>query len=161
MADTDEGALEAVEGDGAEDSSVIEGFRDRERDLKRRLKEAEVTLEQAAENARVQVTREIEARRLVDEAGYPKLADIVLEKVEGDMTEESVQGALNELGLNPTQDGEQAENLPPDLEEVANLGSSLDAAVKGQSSSSVDDQLASAQSSEQVTEIMRDAGLLQ
>ena len=79
MTDTDGETIETTEEGSGEESAVIQGFRERERDLKKRLKDAESSLETVVDETKAQVARDLETQRLVIEAGYPKLAEIVSE----------------------------------------------------------------------------------
>ena len=162
---TDTDTTEAAEGQGG-DNAVIQALRQTNRDLTKQVKE----LKDAEPTIRAQVQREVEITRLVNEAGYPKLAEVVAAQVEGDPTAEAVTAALEGLGLAPKAAeaaGEQEQPKQPEqtsadaLAGVANLGQQVAAAASGAGGADLATRLAEAKSIEEVTALAAEGGFLQ
>lgn len=104
VGETNEGTTEV--GTEGQDSSVISAIRQENRDLQAKVKALESQAEQAAAAARAT------AESVLIQAGYPKLTDVVLEKVDGFPTEDSVRSVLADLGLGEPQTSPEGEEQP-------------------------------------------------
>src|SRR3990172_2619794 len=82
-----------------QDSAVIKALREREKELARKVKDLEGAASTALEQARAEMKREQSASQIVSGLGFPKLAPLVAEKIEGEITEESVKAFLEGYGL--------------------------------------------------------------
>lgn len=148
-------------GDG--DSAVMSELRAQLREAQKQLKSAterNSELEAQATQARV-----AEVRQYVDAAGFKGFdATVVLERVEGDVTAESVAAALASIGLQPNQasgDAGTEQTTKAPAEGASALGQRVaDAAAGGSPTKSVEQRLAEATSGEEIAEIMADAGAL-
>lgn len=156
---TDEGQ----KGDG--DSPVIQELRQKLKEKDKAIKELQGSVDDAVSEARAQVKREVEVQNLVNEAGYSKLADVVMEKLEGEPTAESVARVLEGLGLQPSEPGTSGEATQPqtdkaaELAKTANLGSQVAAAASGATEPDVIKRLQSAESMDELVEATEEAGL--
>lgn len=145
------------------DSSVIS-------ELRSQLKAAQnenKTLREAQEASTK--ARRSATESLLMEAGFPKLTDVILDRVEGFPTNESVNAALVELGLQPAPSATETPASAPQVEEqssaadiagVANLGQRVASAASGTGTLTVDEQLANAKSAAEIEAIMTKAGLI-
>jgi len=140
-------------------------LRKENRDLAKQLKTAVETLETVT--AQVTKTREGEARQLVDAAGYKGLdISIVLDRVEGDLTAETVTAALQAAGLgviesvgDESADGETVK--APDVQGAASsVGQAVAQAAK-KAGESIDAEIVGTKSREEVTDVMAKHGGLE
>jgi hypothetical protein len=157
MTNTGDVIDESIEdGDGSEDSQVLNEVRSQNRDLKKELKETKGNLEAAVEEGKAQVRRELEIGQLVSQAGFPKMGDVVANQLEGDVTAEAVAGVLQGLGVQAQDavedDGEP--EVPATVEDVANLGTQVANAAKGSGGKSFEDELSETDSIEDVVNLM-------
>lgn len=144
------------------------------RDLRAQLKEAKAQLKSVdPEVIRAQVlaeaNRESTAASLMDKAGYPKLSGLFASQVDGDLSAESAAEFLSGLGLaaeKPSDDPEPepvaAGGLTPaqiavEVERLAAAGA--EAGSLGKTDVPIDELVANARTSEEITQIMRDANL--
>ena len=156
-----------IEGQGSEqDSAVIKALREKEKELSRRVKELEGAEESALIKARAVVQREQSAFQIVNGLGFPKLAPLVVEKIEGDITEESVKAYLEGIGLSATA-GESGgagntqasgAQVAGAVAGVASLGQQLASATRNPGGQPVLDRLSAATTAEEVATIAADAG---
>lgn len=145
------------------ESSVIRELRAQRDAAVQKAKELEAQAEEGAK------ARKAEAERLLVDAGYPGFdTEVVLGRVEGFPTLESVSEALTGLGLAPkaSDDGEPAPapEAPPapqgkQVADVANLGQRV-ANASGNKAAGVAEKLAAAKSTAEIDAIMAEAGLL-
>lgn len=147
-----------------QDSAVIKALRQREKELAGRIRELEGAANTAIEQARAEVKREASAFQIVNELGFPKLAPLVVEKIQGDVTEESVRAFLAGIGLEAQSGASGSGSGAPqasavaDVAGVASLGQQLASAARGAGGGSVIDRLAAAQNADEVAKIATEAG---
>lgn len=160
----EEAAAESAEG---QENDLIRSLRAQLKDAQSEAKEAKRAREAAVEAARAEVVREVKAHQLVSELGFPKMASLVAANVEGDLTAESVQAYLAELGVTevqsdaPDAEGERRPD-PAGVQQVADLGSSLATASRNDAASqSLIRRLGEAQSVEEVAALAAEGGFLQ
>lgn len=162
LADTDSDDMETVED---QESSVVQTLRAKLKEAEKRLKDAEGQRDSALDEARAQVARESQAYQVVSDLGYPKLAPVVLDRLDGEITAEAVATLLAELGLEAEGSGESndesAESSAERVEKVANLGQQVADAARGQKGGTLEQKLDKARSPAEVAQIMADAGLAQ
>ena len=134
--------------EGSGDSSGINELRKQNRDLAKRVAEAEQVRANAAES-------------MLTAKGFGKLASIYLNQTEGFPTEESVEGFLADLGLNANEEKvpEPEPEAEPEKKSASELGQQVASAADGDEAFDLDRALADATSAEQIDQIMRDAGL--
>lgn len=143
-----------------QESSVIRQLRAQNDTLKQQLKERDDRLAEGAKASREAT------EQLLIAAGFPKLTDVVIEKVEGFPTEQSVNEVLKGLGLvqAETSTESDADSEQPDKVEaiagVANLGQKVASAAGGAGRSGVSEKLAKAKTPAEVAAVMAEAGLL-
>lgn len=165
---TEDTDFESADSGAAEgqDSAVVQELRKQVRNLKAELEDAREQTATAVTEAVSHVKREVKAQEVVNALGYPKLAGLVVEKIEGDLTAEAVAAFLNEeLGLDAKSGGEAGTQEPASdakgVEEVANLGQRVASAASGSANQSVEARLAAAQTPQEIAQIAREAGFLQ
>ena len=147
------------------DSPVIQALRAREKELAKQLKAAETKAEQADANARLAIQREVTAHQIVSGLGLPKLAPLVVEKIQGDITEESVKSLLDGFGLLPQAGSTQPSQpqLPQlnaaEVASVASLGAQLASASRDPGGQSVMQRIQNAASAAEVAAIAAEAGI--
>lgn len=142
----------------SQDSEVIRTLRQQVKDLQNQLKnQPDVDAE-----VRRQVARREAARAALGQLGAPaQLAEIVLDRVEDEVTDESVASVLESLGLTP-QSQEPVNEKAKEVSQVSGLAAQVaSAAGKGGAEPTVTDELNQAQSKEEVAAIMARAGLSQ
>ena len=142
------------------------------RDLRAQLKQAKADLKAVDPEAiRAQVlaeaNRENTAASLMDKAGFPKLAGTFASQVDGELTAENAAEFLSGLGLaaeKPSDDPEpvRTDGLTPaqiaaEVERLATAGA--EAGSLGKTDVPIDELLANARTSADITQIMRDANL--
>jgi len=157
--------------DGSGDSAVIRALRAELKAAKSDLKVATDTANSIAEQTRSEIERSQAALAIVNALGYPKMADDFASQVEGELTAENAATFLQGKGLEPrsleAQDESTKQSTPADpaegLAATASLGNQLAAVASGAGASGVaqrtEDKLDQADSSVEVTRIMREAGL--
>jgi hypothetical protein len=163
---TDETSSEATADEGAEgqDSPVIQQLRAQLKAAEKEAKDAKGQAKEAADAARTQVLRELRAEQLVKAAGFPKLAELAVERIEGEITDESVASFLEGLGLQageqePSGDGDGGGgDASTSVEQVARLGARVADASRDQLGKGVIDRLNQTQSIEEITAIANEAG---
>jgi hypothetical protein len=153
--------LEGTEDMGTEgqDSTVL-------RDLRRQLKEQKAKLASfEVKEESFNRVRETLAENLLVEAGYPKLKEDVLEKIEGIPSKDDIDAFLEVRGLvrqgqatDASQETEPAEP-PPSVTDVAGLGQQVAAAAQRNVVSDLDTKIAEAQSVDALDAVMAAAGL--
>jgi hypothetical protein len=100
-----------------QDNELIKSLRAQVREAKAAAKAAEEAVQSAKVEARTQLERETTAQQFVDAAGYPGLTEIVLDKVEGEVTADKVKAALEALSLPVNQAFEEGgETVQPTVE---------------------------------------------
>lgn len=154
------------QGQGGGESAVIKALRKELRDAKAEAK----TAQDAVATAREQVKREVAIGSLVNQAGYPGLTEIAVEKVK-DATPEAVVEFLKGLGLEPkaAEAASQGEGTEQPEEQdrasavagVANLGQRVAAAASGKAAGDLTSRIAKARTQEELIEIAREGGFLQ
>lgn len=166
MSESATGTETTEEVDGSE-TPVITELRQQLRDAQKRAKELSEAKDKAVQEVRLQVRRETEAEREMQSAGYPKLSEVFLEKVEGDITVEAVDKFLGDLGLERKSgeaQGDAGDSRQSDrageLAKVANLSQQVASAASGLNADSVQKRLEGASSSAEIHQIMAEAGLL-
>ncbi len=145
------------------------------RDLRAQLKETKAALKAVDPDAiRAQVlaetNREATASSLMDKAGFPKLGNLFASQVEGELNAEAAAEYLSTLGLvaeKPTDgapsgapltaDGLTPAQIAAEVERLATVGAEMGSV--GKVDVPIDELLASARTSDDVTQIMRDSGL--
>lgn len=158
----DDGTAEA--GVGGEDNDLIRSLRADIKTAKEAEKAALTAATTAQADARTSLEREMAAQKYVDAAGFSGLRDVVLDKVDGEVTEESVQAVFKDLGLTPMEvaqsDGEAAPSgdVAQKLADTASLGQRVSAAAQGQEETDIVDALNKAQTIEEVTAIAAQGG---
>ena len=153
------------------DNDLIRSLRADLKDAKATVKEAEALRESAITDARAQLARESTAQRLVDAAGYPGLLDVVLGKVDGEVTSEKVLAELQALALpidseamqaalagEPKAEGATQVATAQDVADVSSLGARVSAAAQGQDIDEIDSQLAAAKSPKEIAAIAQKGG---
>lgn len=162
--DTD---FEDIEGgDGSDqDSAVVRALRKEIKTLKAEIRAAKAEVAEAATVARQQYEREQQAHKIVNDLGYPGLASLAVEKIEGEVTEESALAFLEGLGLKAQSESdtgtEVAVSSPKGVESVANLGQQIASAARGTANLAVEARLAAAQTPQEIEQIAREAGFFQ
>jgi hypothetical protein len=165
--------------DGAEgqDNDLIKSLRDQLKAAKTDAKTAQEAAETAKAEARGEFQREQAAQQLVDAAGYPGMTEVVLAKVDGEVTAEAVLESLQALSLNvdveamqanidgqPKPEGATTKPVAQDVADTANLGARVSAAAQGQDVDGTDAKLAGIEAVSaddaiaQVTAIAQEAG---
>jgi hypothetical protein len=144
-----------------EDNDLIRSLRDQLKEANAKVKASDTAVADAKAEARTEFKREQATQRYVDAAGYPGLTDVVLDKVDGDITADTVLESLQALSLpvdveamKARLDGQQAPaDTQPDTEGVtstataqdvadtANLGARVSAAAQGQDVDGVETDL--------------------
>jgi len=145
----------------ADDSNVIKSLRQKLRESEAKAKAAT----EAVSTARDQVKREMEIGSLVNQAGYPVLSEIAVEKVK-EPTPEAVAEFLKGLGLEPKAEAAppvkpEGEDQASQFADVANLGQRVAAAASGKATGDLAARIAGAKSQEELIEIARQGGFLQ
>lgn len=150
-----------TEFDESEDSPVIRKLRSENRAKEKALKEALERLEKVESAA--QTRREEAAKSIVNGLNLPGLKDDVLSWVEGEITEQSVIEALQARsipvpeGLQPTVDPEPEDK--PTVGLASNVGQRVADAAGGKDNRTLDEQIAQAESPDELRELMEQAGL--
>lgn len=152
-----------------EDSEGQAGESNLIKSLRQKLRESEAKAKAATEavsGAREQVKRELEIGSLVNQAGYPGLSEIAVEKVK-EPTPEAVAEFLKGLGLEPKGKAEESSqpegetDLASEVAGVANLGQQVAAAASGKATGDLSSRIAKAKTQEELIEITREGGILQ
>lgn len=121
----------------SEDSDVIRGFRDREKALKKELKEQEQAI-------RAKIKRENDAKALMPK-GYEGLAGYFEQEVDGELTAEAAAKWLAAKGVAASSDdSDPAPQVNPaqELADVTDLGASVAAASNQTSANPVTEKMA-------------------
>lgn len=145
-------------GSGTEESSVIRELREQNKTLN---KQVEALNEQASSFSQ---GREEAIQTHIDRLGFPKLKDVVIDKVDGFPTEDKVAAVLADLGLTePQAPAGNATETPqaPSVQEVAGLGQQAASAASTSGVPDLDAQINAATTKEEVAAIMTAAGLSQ
>lgn len=158
---------------GSEDSAVISALRKQLKESKANEKVALDAAETIAESTRSEIERGQAAAVIVNALGYPKMATDFADQVEGELTVETATAFLQSKGLEPktadvVDDTDTKESTPADLAKdlaaTANLGNRLADAASGAGATGaaqrVEAEIDKTESSEEVTAVMRAAGLL-
>ena len=151
-------------GEGQE-SGPIKALRDQLKTEKAARVAAEARTGEVAASIRAEVKREQEASGVVSDLGYPDMASLIAEKVEGEVTVESATAFLSTLGLKPipkdgSTDGAPKPDTTVSVGDVADLGSQVAAAASGTQETDVEKRLDAATSEAEIASIMGEAGLL-
>ena len=148
-----------------QDSAVLQALRDKVKDQSRIIKELEGASKTAREQVLAEVKREASAVQIVSDLGFPKLAPLVVEKIQGNITEESVKAFLDEIGLVAPSEAPAPLSQPlssiGEIASVASLGQQLASAARGTGTKDVTARLQAATTPEEVAAIAAEAGLLQ
>ena len=133
------------------ESSVINDLRKQNRDLAKRVAEAEQARADAVQS-------------MLTAKGFGKLTSVFLNQVEGFPTDDSVSEFLADLGLDakesevPAQEEEDVSE--PDAQPLASdLGQQVATAATGDSRPDIMKMLSEAKSGEEIDRIMQEAGL--
>jgi hypothetical protein len=145
--------FDGTESEGSDESPVIQKLREQLKGQKAELSELRTFKEEA--EARAQQARADAAEAAVNTLGFPGLKDDVLGWVEGDVTAEAVQEALESRGLLGKAPEPQGEGQKVD---PGKLGQQVAEAAQGIGSKSIEERLATATSVEEITAIMQEAG---
>lgn len=144
-----------------DESSVIRTLRQQVKDLQSELKGRPGDVDIEAEVAK-RVERRDTVRELLGAQGFsPKMADLVLKNVEGDITEDSVKNFLSSVGLEAGVNEPEKPNPQP-VSSVADLASQVaSASAKDPVKDQVLDSVLNAKNRSEIDAIMRQAGLAQ
>lgn len=150
-----------LDSDSPDDSPVIKEMRAKLRAEAKRAKELEARLSEV--EAAAQTRRAEAAEQLMNALGFPGLKDDILNWVEGDITEQSVQAALQARSL-VKLDTEQAsggtepkDDSKPKTASI--VGQRVADAAGGQDRRDLDTRIAEAASESELRAIMAEAGL--
>lgn len=149
------------EGTG-EESGVIKALRKQINDLQAELKNRPDSPDiDALVSERVQ--KRDAARDVLVRQGYsPKMTDLVLKNLEGDVTEEAVSSFLDSIGLEAKSDESEQKPEPKPISSVADLASQVaSASAKDKVGDQVLQSLNEAKSQAEIDALMRQAGLAQ
>lgn len=130
--------------------------------MRAQLKAAQKAQEANAELATsfAQAKREAVAD-LIGQAGYPKLLEVALDKVEGFPTPEKVEAFLADLGLAEVQASPEDDkpSVPdaPSVQKVAGLGQRAANAASAGAVDTIDERLAKATNADEIEAIMSEA----
>jgi len=153
--------LDSTSDSGTEGDSVLL------KDLRRQLreKEAEINKYKSRDESFNRV-RESSAENLLMEAGYPKLKDDVLEKIEGIPSREDIDAFLEVRGLQAkkvdateTSQENNDTDAAPDVADVAGLGQQVAAAAQRTVTTDLDKRIEAANTVEELDAVMIEAGL--
>ncbi len=155
--------------DPGQENELIRSLRSQIDESNREAKAARENTAIAVEAVKAEVARTAKAQTLVNEFGYPGLAETIASNVEGELTEESVAEAFGTLGLAkqevPEPSGGSVPKTPaPDaagVEAVADLGSQVASAASGEQAGSLEERLAAATTVEEVTALAAEGEFLQ
>jgi hypothetical protein len=153
-----------VSGEGEGDSPVVQALRREIKTLKSELKTERESKATAVDDAVKQVQRAVKAREVVNALGFPGLADLAAEKIEGEVTEESASAFIEGLGLKAQAEssGSGGESTTPQgVEGVASLGQRVASAASGSVSKTIEQRLNEASTIEEIEKISREAGFYQ
>lgn len=153
--------------ESVDDSPVIKALRKQVADLNKALKDTP-SREDIEADIRTQLERESAISAQLVALGHPAGMAAFLKGQLGDaeVTLESVTAALEGIGYQVAVPGESSDTegtttpQVPDLARVSSLSASVQAAAKGDSSGSLTEKIAAAQSREEVTALMAEAGLV-
>lgn len=142
---------------GDEGSPVINSLRQDLRQAQKQLKEKAEELEKLS--GQVTQARSNQAKQFVDAAGYPTLdVNVVLERVEGDVTADSVAAALKSIGLSEraSADVEPGPESEPEARKVpvSEMGRRVAEAASDSPVKNLDAKLAAATSTAEINAIM-------
>ena len=150
---------ESTEGE----SAVLSNIRKENRDLQKQLKVAVEKLETVSEQ--VAETRSAQAKQHVEAAGYEGFdVTIVLDRIEGEVTEDSVTKALQAMGLGVTEtveDGKTEDDAKGETDDgpsAPGIGQRVAQAAKGSGDKSFEAELGNTKSAEDVAELMESHG---
>ena len=150
---------------GDEGSPVLNELRQQLRESKKREADTLKQLEEYAQ--RDAQARQAQAKQFMDAAGYPTLTpDIVMERIEGEVTADSVVAALKDIGLEPQAGvSEESEPVPtPQAPQVSasEMGQRVAEAATGGGVADLDARLAASDGNPaEIERIMAEHGLLQ
>jgi len=145
----------------SDDSPIIRKLRAENRAKDKALKEATERLEKVESAA--QTRREEAAKSIVNSLSLPGLQDDVLNWIEGEITEQSVIEALKARsipvpeGITPPVDPEPTDDAP--VVSASNVGQRVANAAGGGGQRTLEEEIASANSPEEIAAIMESAGL--
>ena len=148
-----------------DESGLIKALRIQLREQEKELK-ARPAREDLESEIRTKLKRESDAAALLTKQGQPSgLAEFMLSKIgDQEVTEQSVAGFLEGIGLtaNPASEDDEAP-APPNqqLAEVTDLASRVSAAASAAPAGNVMDRLAQAKNQAEVNAIMAEVGALQ
>lgn len=147
-------------GTEGQDSTLI-------KDLRKQLREANAKAKSfESKEESFNRVRESLAENLLKEAGYPKLKEDVLEKIEGIPSKEDIDSFLEVRGLqartpdatDASQDGD-GDDKATDVAGVAGLGQQVAAAAQRTVTTDLDKKLEAAKTVEEIDAVMAEAGL--
>ena len=156
-------------GDDGQENDLIRSLRSQIEQAKAEAKAERLASASAVEAVRAEVARTSKAQEIVNALGFPKIAGIVAEKVEGELTEESVKGFLASVGLAERQvDDTSGETSQPEggpsaqsIQQVADLSRSVADAASGDQAQDLAARIAAAESPEAVEALAAEGGFLQ
>lgn len=149
---------EDIMDDSDEGSPVIRELREQLRELKKARKDDLEKLEKYAE--RDAQARQETAKQLMDAAGFPTLdPSVVLERVEGDVSADSVAAALKSIGLEPRADASQEKVEAPASIPSSEMGQRVAQAAQG-GGQSLAEKIAAAQTDAELFAVMQEANLV-
>lgn len=157
-----EQTTEGAEEGQTEDNKLIQGLREQIKTAEAKAKAATEASAQAVTEAREQVKRESQVTTLIDTLGFKGFdTTVVLERVEGDVTAESVTAVFEGLGLK-LQSGKISsdETVAQEVSDAADLGARVAAAASGGDTDDVSAKLNKAETIEELNAIAADAGFL-
>ncbi len=161
---TGEETTETTEG---QENDLIRDLRSKIDAANQRTKDAERVAVSAVEAVRAEVARTAEAATLVNELGFPQMANVVASNVEGELTAESVGSYLTSLGLvkqAATDTSGESKTDTPDaagFQAVTDLGSEVASAASGAQAQDIGKRIGEAASFEEVQALAAEAGVLQ
>ena len=147
-----------------DDSPVVKALRAHIKDLEKDLA-ARPAREQVESELRTQLKREVDAAALLTAQGQStELAEFMLTKIGDEVTEESVAGFLQGIGLTANSvpaDGQEPASQTSTLAEVTDLASRVSAAASNVPAGNVEDRIAKAKNLAELNTIMAEIGAVQ
>jgi hypothetical protein len=172
MSDQPENDTTEVGAEGL-DNELIKSLRAQVKEANQEARAAKEAAQSALEDARRELQRETSAQRYVDAAGYPGLKDVVLEKVEGDLTVDSVKAAFESLSLpvpddfdsrvqggqTPTEGVPGTATAVEQVARTASLGAQLASAAQSDPSKDAIKSITGAQTIDELVAASQEAGI--
>ena len=142
----------------SEESPILKELRSQNRRLEK--KNAELQAMQAEAEVAAQTQRAEAAKETVNTLGLPGLAEDVLQWVEGDITVESVVGALEARSIPLPEGTVQPEPEDGQTPSASSVGQAVADTAAGVDGRSFEDRLAATTTQAELAELMEEAGLV-